>query len=198
MHRCALRHTQNTHPFGRFALTACRSLGEKFIKLTGDVLLAAGQIAYLGPFTAAYRSDVMREWVAGCQKHAIPCGDRFKLEAVLGNPVKVCVARSVCRMGDYGGGCWRFTSLPVCLIGWLADGALDVLLIRALSEVFVCLQVRQWNLWGLPKDDFSTDNAIAVDQGRRWPLCIDPQVSELVCGVVWCGVVWCGVVWCVA
>lgn len=39
-----------------------------------------------------------------------------------------------------------------------------------------CPQVRQWNIWGLPKDDFSTDNGIAVDQGRRWPLCIDPQV----------------------
>ncbi len=36
-------------------------------------------------------------------------------------------------------------------------------------------QIRQWNIWGLPKDDFSTENAISVDQGRRWPLCIDPQ-----------------------
>lgn len=34
---------------------AGRSLGELYIKLTGDVLLAAGQIAYLGPFTAMYR-----------------------------------------------------------------------------------------------------------------------------------------------
>lgn len=39
-------------------------------------------------------------------------------------------------------------------------------------------QVRQWNIQGLPKDDFSTDNGIAVDQGRRWPLCIDPQVRH--------------------
>ena len=37
--------------------------------------------------------------------------------------------------------------------------------------------IRQWNAWGLPKDDFSTENAIAMEQGRRWPLCIDPQVS---------------------
>jgi hypothetical protein len=35
--------------------------------LTGDVLLAAGQIAYLGPFTAVYRSDILRDWVAACQ-----------------------------------------------------------------------------------------------------------------------------------
>lgn len=37
------------------------------------------------------------------------------------------------------------------------------------------VKIRQWNILGLPKDDFSSENAIAVDQGRRWPLCIDPQ-----------------------
>ncbi|MEW5311651.1 MAG: hypothetical protein WDW38_003347 [Sanguina aurantia] len=34
---------------------AALSLGEQHVKLTGDVLLSAGQIAYLGPFTALYR-----------------------------------------------------------------------------------------------------------------------------------------------
>ncbi|KAG2490029.1 hypothetical protein HYH03_011494 [Edaphochlamys debaryana] len=102
---------------------AARSLGEQYIKLTGDVLLAAGQIAYLGPFTAPYRASVLVQWVAACQKNDVPCNDRFKLETVLGDPVKI----------------------------------------------------RAWNIWGLPKDDFSTENGIAVDQGRRWPLCIDPQ-----------------------
>ena len=105
------------------------------------MLLAAGQIAYLGPFTAVYRwgaikvsgiqavialglsslffqaldlhpcvnaeqikfhderpccscdthrrSDVLRDWVSACQVKSIPCGERFKLEAVLGDPVKV-------------------------------------------------------------------------------------------------------------
>lgn len=28
------------------------------------------------------------------------------------------------------------------------------------------LQVRQWNIWGLPKDDLSTENAIAIDVGE--------------------------------
>lgn len=40
------------------------------------------------------------------------------------------------------------------------------------------VKIRQWNIWGLPKDEFSTENGIAMDQGRRWPLCIDPQVSR--------------------
>ena len=72
----------------RWTATA-RALGDQYIKLTGDVLLAAAQIAYLGPFTASYRSDAVHDWVAACQARGIPCNDRFKLEAVLGDPVKV-------------------------------------------------------------------------------------------------------------
>merc|ERR1719506_2362793 len=36
-------------------------------------------------------------------------------------------------------------------------------------------EVRQWNLWGLPTDALSTDNAIILTRGQRWPLMIDPQ-----------------------
>jgi dynein heavy chain, axonemal len=34
---------------------AAENLTVRYVKLTGDVLLAAAQIAYLGPFTALYR-----------------------------------------------------------------------------------------------------------------------------------------------
>ena len=37
------------------------------------------------------------------------------------------------------------------------------------------VQIRDWNIQGLPSDNFSTENAIIVDIGRRWPLMIDPQ-----------------------
>ena len=35
--------------------------------------------------------------------------------------------------------------------------------------------VRDWNIQGLPKDDFSTENGVISTRGGRWPLMIDPQ-----------------------
>lgn len=40
------------------------------------------------------------------------------------------------------------------------------------------VSIRQWNIWGLPNDEFSAENGIAMELGSRWPLCIDPQVSS--------------------
>ena len=34
---------------------------------------------------------------------------------------------------------------------------------------------REWQLDGLPSDEVSTNNAIMVTRGKRWPLLIDPQ-----------------------
>ena len=37
------------------------------------------------------------------------------------------------------------------------------------------MQIREWQIDGLPKDAVSTNNAIMVTRGKRWPLMIDPQ-----------------------
>ena len=39
------------------------------------------------------------------------------------------------------------------------------------------VKIRQWQIAGLPKDQFSVDNGIIVTNARRWPLMIDPQVN---------------------
>ena len=48
----------------------------------------------------------------------------------------------------------------------------DFSLISVLANNF---EIRQWNTDGLPRDAVSTENAILVTRGRRWPLMIDPQ-----------------------
>ena len=48
----------------------------------------------------------------------------------------------------------------------------DLSLISVLADAF---EIRQWNSRGLPRDNVSTENAILVTRGRRWPLMIDPQ-----------------------
>ena len=37
------------------------------------------------------------------------------------------------------------------------------------------LQIREWQMYGLPADKLSTDNAIIIANCHRWPLIIDPQ-----------------------
>jgi len=37
------------------------------------------------------------------------------------------------------------------------------------------VDIRQWNINGLPTDDVSIDSAICTQHALRWPLLVDPQ-----------------------
>ncbi|CAM9220423.1 unnamed protein product [Chrysoparadoxa australica] len=91
--------------------------------LVGNVMLASGCLAYLGPFTSQFRQDMAEQWIKLCKTQGIPVADDFSLQGVLAEPVVV----------------------------------------------------RQWQLMGLPADEFSTENGMLTTMGRRWPLMIDPQ-----------------------
>lgn len=98
-------------------------LADEIQYLTGDMLLVAAFIAYLGAFSTGYRNEAVRQWIEAMQNEGLPCTSNFTLVNTIGDPVKI----------------------------------------------------RQWNIQGLPKDEFSSENAIIMDYGRRWPFCIDPQ-----------------------
>ena len=70
---------------------AAKSLGARYTELTGDMLVAAGVISYLGAFTASYRNEITAKWCAMCSERRIPAGsaDKFSLGSCLGEPVRI-------------------------------------------------------------------------------------------------------------
>eukprot|EP00210_Caulerpa_lentillifera_P003766 g3598.t1 len=50
--------------------------------------------------------------------------------------------------------------------------SVDFCLQKILSSA---IEIREWNLCGLPTDEVSSQNGILVNRARRWPLLIDPQ-----------------------
>ncbi|CAG9466170.1 unnamed protein product [Pedinophyceae sp. YPF-701] len=64
-------------------------LGRQFTALTGDMLISAGVMGYLGAFTMPFREKTTVSWVALCKKMEIPCSPKFSLTACLGDPVKI-------------------------------------------------------------------------------------------------------------
>jgi dynein heavy chain, axonemal len=104
---------------------AAENLQNIYDNLLGDVLISSGVIGYLGPFTATFRDECVRDWIRMVKSKKIACSepDKYSLSNTLGEPIKI----------------------------------------------------QQWNIFGLPKDSFSIDNAVVVYNSNRWPLMIDPQ-----------------------
>ena len=61
----------------------------RYHNITGDVLLSAGVVAYLGAFTVDFRVECVRGWHKMCQDMGIPCSENFSLNTTLGEPVKI-------------------------------------------------------------------------------------------------------------
>lgn len=93
------------------------------VNLVGNILLGAGYISYVGPFTARYRERLLKQWMKFAASKRLPYSADFAVERILGDPV----------------------------------------------------QIREWNIHGLPADDLSIENGVICTQAKRWPLLIDPQ-----------------------
>jgi len=66
-----------------------KDLNESYTNLTGDMLLGAGVISYLGAFTAAYRQSILEDWKAAVAKEGIDRSDKFSLTVALGDAVQI-------------------------------------------------------------------------------------------------------------
>lgn len=53
------------------------------------MMLAAGYQSYVGVFTAAFRHDLLQEWMTVCGKKKIPYDRQFSMETVQGDPVRI-------------------------------------------------------------------------------------------------------------
>jgi len=59
------------------------------INLVGNIILAAGYISYVGPFTAVYREKLLKTWMSFAKDKNIPYSFDFTLERILGDPVLI-------------------------------------------------------------------------------------------------------------
>lgn len=57
------------------------------VNLVGNVILAAGYMSYVGPFTSKYRDSLMQKWMAYARAKKIPFSSDFTVERILGDPV---------------------------------------------------------------------------------------------------------------
>ncbi|XP_071943674.1 dynein axonemal heavy chain 1-like isoform X2 [Antedon mediterranea] len=64
-------------------------LNEIIDSIVGDVLISAGYVAYLGPFTGEYRLSMAEEWIAALDAHHVPHTSDCNFQNTFGDPVKI-------------------------------------------------------------------------------------------------------------
>jgi dynein heavy chain len=118
----------------------------RYENVTGDIMLSAGVVAYLGSFVASYREIAISKWTLVRKPMAF---------FVRASSVTVSIVVVFQALKESGITC----SSPFTLRETLGD------------EV----KIRQWVIAKLPNDSVSIENAIMLQRSNRWPLMIDPQ-----------------------
>jgi dynein heavy chain len=70
-------------------------LGVKLNNVTGDVLIAAGMVAYVGPFTKMFREEITADWIQTAGEMNVPRSEIFSLIATLGEPVQIRECKAI-------------------------------------------------------------------------------------------------------
>lgn len=65
------------------------SLHDDMEKITGNCLLDAGFLAYVGPFSYEFRNEMYSDWQSSILERELPLSKRFKLEAHLSDDVEI-------------------------------------------------------------------------------------------------------------
>ncbi|NXD64149.1 DYH1 protein, partial [Eolophus roseicapillus] len=73
------------------------SLDYKINNINGDMLVAAGFVTYLGPFTGDYRISLCKEWLRQLSENSIPHTQEPNLISTLGDPVEIRSWKASCR-----------------------------------------------------------------------------------------------------
>ena len=72
----------------RWALTV-EHLGGALDNCVGDILVSAGSVSYLGPFTSEFRREVVENWHAKLTEHEVPHTAECDLVQTLVEPIKL-------------------------------------------------------------------------------------------------------------
>lgn len=59
------------------------------VNLVGNILLGAGYISYVGPFTSEYRTSLLKKWMKFAASKRLPYAQDFSIDRVLGDPVVI-------------------------------------------------------------------------------------------------------------
>ncbi|OMJ81043.1 hypothetical protein SteCoe_18549 [Stentor coeruleus] len=68
---------------------SAKSLEGDLKNLVGNIMLAAGFVAYLGPFTMSYRNSLMDGWISFSRSQRVPVFNVFSAERILADAVEV-------------------------------------------------------------------------------------------------------------
>jgi dynein heavy chain len=65
------------------------ALGEKLVNVVGDVVVSSGVVAYNGPFTPSFRTELLQEWSAKMAELRLPHTPGADIQTTLADPVQI-------------------------------------------------------------------------------------------------------------